>query len=364
MSELDGSEPPESSPRVATAESPEPTVAGVCRKVLRDHGISTIFELPGGPVMPLLVALQEDPYFRCILMATEAGAVLAAEGHFRASGQCAAVVVTAGPGVLNTVASSALLLREQSATVILSAQVPRIYRGRGAAQEFDTVLALAPVTKASVALEHPDRASDTLSELIALAVSGRPGPVHLSVAADDWLRRTGVHRAHQAMSERRAFDEAGVREAAVALARARRVVVLLGQGAVRSRAAEAAVALSEALPRAFFACTPRAKGLFPENHPRSLGVFGFAGPELALQEVARCDLLLVVGSRLGEITTAGFHSALDGKPMIQIDLHAPELGRVYPAQHRLFGDAKQLLFALTRELVSHGTVEGGLRETA
>jgi acetolactate synthase I/II/III large subunit len=364
MSDLDAIETPESSRRFTAREDDELTVADVCREVLRDHGICTIFELPGGPVMPLLVALHGDRYFRCFLTATEAGAVLAAEGYYRATGKPAAVVATAGPGVLNTAASCALLLREQSAAVVLSSQVPRIYRGRGAAQEFDTVAALAPVTKASVALEHADRAADTLSELIVLSGSGRQGPVHFSVAADDWLKRTHKWHLYSPLPELRAFDEQGVFDAALALAGAESPVVLLGQGAVQSRADEAALALSCALPRARFACTPRAKGLFPENHPRSLGVFGFAGPESALEAVAQCDLLMVVGSRLGEITTAGFNSALDGKLMIQIDVHAPELGRAYPAAHRLLGDATRLLRAITRGLASHRTLEGDLRETA
>jgi acetolactate synthase I/II/III large subunit len=364
MSEFDDTRGPESSRRPTTGEAWDLTVAEICREVLRDHGISTIFELPGGPVMPLLVVLHADPYFRCILTATEAGAMLAADGHYRATGKPAAVVPTAGPGVLNTAPASALLLREQSAALIVSPQVPRIHRGRGAAQEFDTVAALAPVTKASVTLEHPDRAADTLSELIVLASSDRPGPVHLSVAADDWLKRTRKRNTYRPLPELRAFDEHGVRDAAAALASAERPVVLLGQGAVRSRAAEAALALSSMLPRARFVCTPRAKGLFPENHARSLGVFGFAGSDAALDAVARCDLLTVVGSRLGEITTAGFNPALDGKRLIQIDTHAPELGRAYPAAHRLLGDARRLLVALTRELASSRTTEGALRETA
>jgi acetolactate synthase-1/2/3 large subunit len=357
---------PESSrrPGLVSTSSESTTVADESARVLSEHGIEHVFHIPGGPVMPLVMAIHRSGRFQSVLAAHEVGAVLMSEGYYRATLRLAVAVLTAGPAALNAVAGAGLALRELSGLLIITAQVPRIHLGKGAAQEFDTVAALAPVCKKSVELQHPARIGDTLHELVEVACSGRPGPTHLSVAADDWLAPISRGRAYRPPTRFRLFDGQNVGVAARALARAKTPVVLLGYGAVLARAADVALELARWLPHARFVCSPRAKGVFPEDHPQSAGVFGFAASPETIELVEASDTVLVVGSRLGEITTAGWSPALLGKFSIQIDQHVPELGRVYPADVHLAGDARSLVGAIARALAENQKKEGAYRETA
>ena len=107
--------------------------------------------------------------------------------------------------------------------------------------------------------------------------------------------------------------------------------------------------LVRAVPHLSVACTPRAKGVFPEDHERSLGVFGFAGHPAALSAVLEeCDLLIVVGSRLGEISSAGWHPGLASKPMVQVDTEPSEIGRNFRARVGVVSDAGNFFRDLTR----------------
>jgi acetolactate synthase-1/2/3 large subunit len=149
-------------------------------------GAAFIMYVPGGPLMPFLSAVSAARQSRLVLFRHEQGAGLAAEGLARATRKPVIVAVTAGPGVSNVVTAAYVALRELSPVFILSAQVPRSALGRSAAQELDTVTLLAPLVKYSVALPQAMDPRVIVRDLWAEANSGRPGPVHLSVAADQW----------------------------------------------------------------------------------------------------------------------------------------------------------------------------------
>lgn len=149
-------------------------------------GIRHLLFVPGGPLMPFLSAAERARSFRFILCRHEAGAGLAAEGLARATRQVAVVAVTAGPGVTNVLTAGYVAFCEGTPLVILSAQVPRSANGRGAAQELDTVRLLEPIMKRSVALSSHHDPTAVVRSLLFAATSGRQGPVHLSVTADQW----------------------------------------------------------------------------------------------------------------------------------------------------------------------------------
>lgn len=311
--------------------------------------------------MPFLMAAARSGRLESVLVSHELGAVMMADGFFRSSRRMAGCALTAGPGALNGLPGAGLALREQTPIFLLSALVPSALDGRGAAQEFDTVRALGTTCKRSARLLHPARASELTSELLRAALTPPFGPVSLAVDAGSW--QLPSHRNHRyfAAPAPKAAAVDGMDETLVALRRAERPTLLAGSGVVHARAAEALLALARALPKLRVACTPRAHGAFPTGHPQSLRVFGFAGSTQAAARFEESDLVFVVGSRLGEIATGGWSSALSGKLMIQLDRDAEELGRVYPVDIGLVGDARATVEQLALGL-SAG--KAGLRETA
>jgi acetolactate synthase-1/2/3 large subunit len=328
-------------------------VAECLEEVLAQHGVTVLPLLPGGPLMPFLRAVHARRRVKTVLCRHESAAVMMADGYYRLSHRVAAVAVTAGPGLSNTVTAVALAHAEQIPLVLISAQVATECDGRTAAQELDSVTLLRPVTKASRGLWAPRRAQAVLTDLIRIAVSGRPGPVHLSVPADAWGRSLELAPHGAALLHSRACDFSTTHTVTDLLQRAARPVLLAGYGVVQSQASRELLALASALPRLRVACTPRAKGVFPESHPSSLGVFGFAGharAEHALLEDN--DLLLVVGSRLGEIASSSWDERLGRQRLIQIDIEPAEIGRNFPVELGMVGDAKLLLGRLAEMVVS------------
>lgn len=296
--------------------------------------------------MPFLRAIHARRRIRTALARHECGAAMLADGYYRVTRSPAALAITAGPGVCNAVTGIALAHSEQTPMIVLSAQVPTHWLGRGAAQEMDTVQLLRPVTKESIALADPSRAQSALEHLIGVATSGRPGPVHLSVPLNAWSLPTVDQPA-----ARRVLLPAPDPEAMLSVSRLLRAAespcVLVGYGAVQAGAERELAALAAAHPKLRVACTPRAKGAFAEEHPQSLGVFGFAGQDAATSALlGNSDLLLVLGSRLGEMTTHAWDRRLGQRRMIQVDIEASELGRNYPIELGVVCDVRQFLLTL------------------
>jgi acetolactate synthase-1/2/3 large subunit len=144
-------------------------------------------------------------------------------------------------------------------------------------------------------------------------------------------------------------QHAALESAARLLRRAKRPVCLAGRGAVWSDATRALLALCEGVPLLSVASTPGAKGVFPENHERARGVFGFGGHAMATKAVTEADALLVVGSRLFEQSSADFHPRLQGPGMIRVDRDA-KYERPLTSELFLQGDARDVLERLARRL--------------
>ncbi len=334
------------------------TVAQCLEQVLVDNGIEIAATIPGGPLTPLLQAIHDKQRIVSILTRHESAAAMLADGYYRVSRRPALVAVTAGPGVTNAVTGIALAHSEHTPMVILSAQVSTSWYGRGAAQELDTVRLLEPITKCSMSLKHPARAAASLQYLISLATSGRGGPVHLSVPADLWTRPTAPppiqsHRPVLAGPRPHRFPSICNNDSIAALreriTRAHAPCVLVGNGAVASGALAELLELAEHFPQLRFACTPRAKGAFPESHPQSLGVFGFAGhPSAERGLLDSSDLVVVLGSRLGEIASLCWDTRFKHVALAQVDIEPSELGKNFPIE---LGIAADIAFVL-RQLVS------------
>jgi acetolactate synthase I/II/III large subunit len=309
--------------------------------------------------MPLYEAIFDRSKIRPILTKHEEGAAFMADGYARVSNRLGVCCTTTGPGATNALTGIACAHRDSVPVLLLTAQVATSAFGKGAAQEssplgIDIVDLYRAATKASVMLVSPEKMSDMVRHLLRTALSGRPGPIHFSIPADMMKQRVreDVRFPKEYRPQSEHFDRRSVKEAAKHLMRARRPAILAGYGVHLSRAYDELRTLAEKLCIPV-ATTPKGKGVFPEDHVLSLGVFGMAGSPQADAVLLNedTDVLLAVGTSLGEAATHAWDPRLvRGKLLMQIDVDPREIGKNYPLKVGLVGDARQVLTELKHQI--------------
>lgn len=336
---------------------PTENVAHSIFRVLEESGDGHVFAVPGGAVTPLLYAAGQRGRHHTIVAKQETGAAFMAMGYAQAGRRLGLVAVTAGPGATNAVTGIAAALHDNVPVLLLSGQVATDTYGRGAFQDssrpgpLDVVGIFSHVTKQSVVLTDAGQAAAVTRKVVDAATAGRPGPVHLSVPANLAIAPvpvTGVRTTGTVRHAARAVDERTVLDIANVLAGARRPVILAGHGVQVAGAWAQLRAVAERF-RVPVATTPKGKGAFPENHPLAMGVFGFGGGTLAETHLLgeKVDVLLVVGSSLGEFQTHSYHPGLAAnRTVIHVDVDERMIGRNYPVDIGVVADASTVLDAL------------------
>lgn len=322
------------------------------------EGASVVFGVPGGLLHPFFEGVEQHPDLQLVVTKHEEGAAFMADGFARTTRKLAVCAGTAGPGATNLLTGVSCAFADGVPMLVLTGQVPSHAIGRGAAQEtaatdMDIVSMFKPVTKYSAFVESPERLAQHLRRALRLALTGRPGPVHLNVPVDFWGKPTAEFwfdpKSYRPSTH--LFDRNAVAQAAEKLLTAKKPTLLVGSGAVTSGAEEHVRTLAELL-HARVATSPRAKGTLPEDHPLSLGVLGFAGHAQARKTLLSTDVdcLLTIGASLNETTTFNWNPQLRaGKTLIQLDIDVDRIGRSYPVDVPLVGDAQTILV----ELVYH-----------
>lgn len=302
---------------------------------LQQMGVTTVFGVPGGPIMGMFDALSRASNIETILCKHEQGAVFAAYGYAQRSGKLGVVVVTSGPGTTNALAGLGTAYVDRVPILVLAGQVATHRVGCGAAQDgsslaTDVVAMARPVTVACMAAGTAPQALQGLSVLARRAHAARR-PALLQVPADA-LFAPAPEAPWLPLGARCApFDVGAADDALCRIRSSQRVAMLLGAG-VDDEATRAAIVLAEHLGAAV-ATTPRGKGGFPEDHPLSVGVFGFAGSPWASRcmEDPALDALVVLGSSLGELASDGWSTRLGPSQLIHVDSDPSVIGVNYAA---------------------------------
>lgn len=343
-----------------SSPAPRPRVADVIVDELVQAGVDTLFVLPGGTISPVLDACLDRPQIRTVGTRHESGAMFAAAGYARATGGLGVVCVTSGPGVLNTLTGLANAHCEGIPLLVLAGEVPRTKQGQmalqdGSAHHLDVLTMVKPVVKLALEVTRPDAAPAIIRRAIRTAMSGKRGPVVLTVPMDVARCATPIQRFYSEVKIDYAIEGGlmgeALDEAATALASAVRPAILAGSGVRHGLGPERLQHLAERLQIPVLT-TPKAKGLFPESHPLSLGVFGHGGHCSAGDYLERgIDVLLAVGTSMSDTGTDGQSALLrPTETLIHVDVDALQLGRHYPVSLGIVGEADDVLRALARRV--------------
>src|SRR5215470_15445579 len=299
----------------ASDKRPAPLGTDYLLAALADEELSHLFMVPGGLVDPFLPALTRQSRLKPVIAAHEGGAVYMADGYARASGRFGAALGIGGPGCCNMATAVAAAKTDASPVLVMTGEVPVDMEGRGAFQDasqatLDDTAVMAPLTRLSKTVADVKNLNHWLRHALTVMWAQPRGPVHLSLAHDaltgesaaDYVAVSGffAHAWRLSMEAaetalRLLADQAGAKS---------RIAILAGAGVEHDAAATRLKEIAErwSIP---VATTLRAKGVFPEDHALSLGVFGYAGTRHATAAILDGDIdcLLVLGSGFNERDT-------------------------------------------------------------
>jgi acetolactate synthase-1/2/3 large subunit len=318
---------------------------------LKAEGVDVVFGLPGGANLPTYDAFV-DAGIKHILVRHEAGGGHAAEGYAKASGKVGVALATSGPGATNLVTPICDAMMDSVPVVFITGQVRTELLGTDGFQEADTIGITMPIVKHSFMIQHPTEVPRAIHEAFHLARSGRPGPVLVDIPQDlsraeiDYEPVTDIRLpGYQPTVE---GNQKQIRQAAKALAAARRPVIYAGGGVVN---AGAAAELTEfaTCDRFPVTCTLMGLGAFPGNHPQWLGMLGMHGTRSANYAIDEADLICAIGARFDDRVTGKLSEFAPRAKFIHIDVDPAEISKNVPAHIPIVGDAKHVLSKLLVE---------------
>lgn len=314
-------------------------------------GVKHVFGGAGEANAAMLIEIKRSGALEPIIVKNEQGASFMACGYAMFSDNLGVCFSTAGPGEFNLFSGLAVALSDSIPVLAISGYIPKNHWGKGGLNEA-TGLSRTPnsrvmfnaTTKKSFIIEDPAQACDILEDAVNLAFEGRPGPVHIHVPTDVIEREVPNHRAIALAVKPVLPDPQDLERMAGmladALAGGKKIMAIIGYGAIRSGAQPEILALLERyqIP---FAATMDAKGVLSEDHPLSLGGFGTSGDPAGEQYFAKADLVLAMGNSFAQNATFAFRPDLfAGKALLHINIDPHEIGKVYEPACGLVSDVK------------------------
>ena len=331
-------------------------------RALKQEGIKRIFTIVGDTVLPLVDAV-EDEGVQFIDTRHEAAAMHMADAWCRVTGEPAACIFTGGPGFANAISALPNIYTSESPVIFISGASELPQKGMGAFQEVDQVEMAAPVTKGAWLIHERRRIPEFVATAFRTAMSGRPGPVHLTLPVDLQEQEASEEELpNYAPSEYRDRGRAHgdpdlVGEAVDLLRGAQRPVVIAANAARYSVAPEALQTLIETTGIPVFT-VEQARGLVSDDHPLC---FGYADGALnaAARRFREADVVVLLGKRFDHRYRYGQVFKPDAR-LIQVDPSAAEIGRNRGVSVGILGDIGAVVEQMTSEAAKRTWTAGRL----
>ncbi|WP_442576057.1 acetolactate synthase large subunit [Microbacterium sp. F51-2R] len=335
--------------RTTSAPSPVLTGAEAVVKSLELLGVTDVFGLPGGAILPVYDPLMDTSEIRHILVRHEQGAGHAAEGYAAASGRTGVAIATSGPGATNLVTAIADAYMDSVPIVAITGQVFSNLMGTDAFQEADIVGITMPITKHSFLVKDAAEIPAAIAAAYEIASTGRPGPVLVDITKDaqqasapfvwppkiDLPGYRPVTKAHGKQ----------IQAAAQLLAAAKKPVLYVGGGVIRAHASDELRTLAETT-KAPVVTTLMARGAFPDSHPQHLGMPGMHGTVPAVLALQEADLLIALGARFDDRVTGKAALFAPNAQVVHVDIDPAEISKIRTADVPIVGDLKDVLVDL------------------
>ncbi|HLR53828.1 MAG TPA: thiamine pyrophosphate-dependent enzyme [Pseudogracilibacillus sp.] len=319
-------------------------------EVLRNEKVKKVFGVPGESYLPVLDAFYATPDIEFISARQEGGASFMAEGYAKSTLDVGVCMATRGPGATNLSIGIHTAQQDSTPLVALIGQVERAAKNKEAFQEVDLPAFFQPIAKWTLEIERADSISELLHRAFHIAASGRPGPVVVSLPEDVLEEYTTYH--NKAVPEIEAVPPGleQIQQAAEKIEQASKPVIIAGGGVIWSQGQNSLVSLAEKLSIPV-ASAFRRFTVFPNSHPNYIGALGLGAPSYLLDYIKESDVVVALGTRLSQVTTANYTLLDEDATLIHIDQAADTYGKSFSPDLAIQADAR-LFTDLLAQVVS------------
>ena len=330
--------------------------AQIIVETLKAEGITHVFGVSGSVNLPILDIIFSEPQIRYIQTQHEQNAMYMANGYARATRTAGICLVSPGPGITNCLSGTAQAFQSSTPNLLIGVEEGNKVHGLGSSchHDVEAVMIFKPVTKLSLRVEHVGRLLGSLQMAFRTALTGRKGPVYVGIAKDILMDEADVeilsplkYRVEHVPTA----DPLSVSKAADLLIGAKSPVILAGGGVAWAQAQDILLDLAGFL--AIPVATSRDnKGVIPDDHPLALGTVGHSSTPLAVKTIQDTDILLAIGCTFDSFTTMGLSHKIVPKhaKIIQVDIDPTEIGKIYPVEVGICGDARPVLNSILQRI--------------
>jgi acetolactate synthase-1/2/3 large subunit len=334
------------------------TVGAALAEGLARAGVKIAFTVPGESVLGLLEGLAANR-IRVVATRHEGAAAFMAAAVGQLTGRPALCIGNRGPGACNLAIGLHAARADSAPLIAIVGGVRRDVQGREAFQELDAIHALGSIVKWSAELKDAADALPLLERAVAMATTGRPGPVLIAVPADvldeEVALSVEVHAAAARVASQGEPDPTLVRKVLHMLTDSRRPLILAGAGVLRARSTDALVRFAQSI-RVPVVSSWRRGDLFPNDNPLYLGMTGPGAPASVRSRLEEADAVLVLGCRLGEMTSYGYRIPAPATRWAQVDVDPRGAASGHRPEIVLAADVAAFL-RVAQRLLAHAVLE-------
>jgi acetolactate synthase-1/2/3 large subunit len=322
---------------------------------LKDEGVEHIFGYPGGAVLHIYDAIQQQDAVQHILVRHEQGATHAADGYARATGKPGVCLVTSGPGATNAVTGIATAYLDSIPLVVITGQVPSHAIGSDAFQEVDAVGITRACVKHNFLVKDLDKLAETLKKAFYVATTGRPGPVVVDIPKDITAPHIKIPYHYPEKIKLRSYNPnfkghpRQIKRAVELLLQAKRPMIYTGGGIILDNAS---AELRTFVRKLGYPITQTLMGLgaFPGTDPLFIGMLGMHGTYEANMAMHECDVLICIGARFDDRITGVISKFCPYAQVIHIDIDPASISKTINADIPIVGGARQVLTEMNKLL--------------
>ena len=314
---------------------------------LLDEGVEYVFGYPGGSVLDIYDAIHQSS-LNHVLVRHEQGAVHMADGYARSTGKVGCVLVTSGPGATNAITGILTAYTDSVPLVIITRQVPSSLNGSDAFQECDMIGISRPVVKHSFMIRDPQEIPETIKKAFYIASTGRPGPVVIDIPKDMVNPANKFAYEYPKEMALRSYNptvqghKGQIKRALKALMVAKKPVLYVGGGVISAECSNELVDFAKKLN---LPVTSSLMGLgaYPSSDRQFLGMLGMHGTYEANNAMHESDLILGIGVRFDDRTTANLTKYCPNAKVIHVDIDPASISKTVQAYIPIVGSAKNVL---------------------